>query len=649
MSTRYLLLAVLATAFCAGAARHEPYDRSRVFWDQASICTPLPGTSYGRVIELPDGRLFIVGHNSKGVESAFSSDGGRTWTTPERIIAPEAGWKWVNPDPVQISDGTILLGLNHWPDRHDPQNSPYSIDVIRSTDNGETWSEPTRIFTVSHVGTGGNWEPFFLELPSGEIHCYFSLEFYNSGDQEIMMARSFDKGFTWTEAKRVSYREHHRDGMPVALITDNGEIVVSIEDNGQPGYGGFRATTFRCKLEENWANDMWINGGSPNRSLMLVNAADLKYISAGPYMRKLPDGEIIASWMGEKESTKDMGLERYNHFVAVGDADARNFKGANTSFYIPEGGRGTWGSVTPDSQGNIYGVAEIAGDGLTSGVGIIKGKLRRGFEAAWGTPVLDASFKKDPYTSENGRQLTLGSQTGNRLEMDFLYDNENLYFYLFAQDKEILLDEPIDKDGIFLSLDVAGCCDSYPQEGMFKFFFGANGEITLRRGNANKWQTEEPAPESVRMEKKVGRTYYMMECAIPWSVLGEQGAPESSRVMRINVQQRDRRARKLLNEKIPDAADRSSWTWPEFRLLEDAGVEAPAADRQKLRFGIEGRTVSVKGIADADIQPIIEIYTTSGLKVVAGRGTLTVPEAGIYVMRATFASGKSLQSLEAVK
>ena len=92
--------------------------------------------------------------------------------------------------------------------------------------------------------------------------------------------------------------------------------------------------------------------------------------------------------------------------------------------------------------------------------------------------------------------------------------------------------------------------------------------------------------------------------------------------MRINVQQRDRRARKLLNEKIPDAADRSSWTWPEFRLLEDAGVEAPAADRQKLRFGIEGRTVSVKGIADADIQPIIEIYTTSGLKVVAGRGTL---------------------------
>ena len=57
------------------------------------------------------------------------------------------------------------------------------------------------------------------------------------------MCRSFDKGLTWTDPVRVSYREGSRDGMPVPILTDNDEIVVIVEDNGHPGYHGFRATT----------------------------------------------------------------------------------------------------------------------------------------------------------------------------------------------------------------------------------------------------------------------------------------------------------------------------------------------------------------------------------------------------------------------
>ena len=38
----------------------------------------------------------------------------------------------------------------------------------RSTDNGVTWSEPVSVYQ------GVNWEPYLLELSSGEIHCYFT-------------------------------------------------------------------------------------------------------------------------------------------------------------------------------------------------------------------------------------------------------------------------------------------------------------------------------------------------------------------------------------------------------------------------------------------------------------------------------------------
>ena len=52
------------------------------------------------------------------------------------------------------------------------------------------------------------------------------------------MCRSFDKGLTWSEPVRVCYRAGTRDGMPSAILTPAGEIVVIVEDNGQPGATG---------------------------------------------------------------------------------------------------------------------------------------------------------------------------------------------------------------------------------------------------------------------------------------------------------------------------------------------------------------------------------------------------------------------------
>ena len=110
--------------------------------------------------------------------------------------------------------------------------------------------------------------------------------------------------------------------MPVPILTDNNEIVVIIEDNGWGnGYNGFRATTVRTTLDDNWSN--WIPRNNNNREMIFANAADKTFISAAPYIRKLGKDETIASWQGDRGERKGMGEDRYEMSVGVGDAEGK--------------------------------------------------------------------------------------------------------------------------------------------------------------------------------------------------------------------------------------------------------------------------------------------------------------------------------------
>ena len=573
-------IAAITTSFTIQAVYHEPYERSRIYWDQSTRVDAMGWSgNYGRMVQLLDGRLMIVGRYRPGLAYTISTDYGKTWSNPTNIVSHPSGFEYGSPDFTQLADGTILVGLNPRPREPYSEERKFGIRVMRSTDLGKTWEGPIFVFDAEYYRGDGCWEPSFLQLPSGEVQCYFSVEVKDCGDQEIMISRSFDNGLTWGPAERVCYRKGYRDGMATAIITDAQEIVGIIEDFGHMNaIWSPRATTFRCSLESNWSS--WVDGGSSNRQMIFANAADKEHNSAAPYIRKLPNGETMASWMGNSDGRVTTEIDKYPLFVAVGDADARNFKAVSPAFYRTEEQFANWGSIAYADDGYVYAMANYGTYGGGCTLGLIKGRPVKTFEAGYGTPALDANPKKDPYLYELGRQLTMGSQTGNRCELDFLYDKDNFYLYAYCSDAEIRLDEPIDKDGLFFWLDVRGLSDTHPQEGIFKFFFGADGTISMRRGLNNKWQAEEFNPEGLKVEKKVGKTYYIMEIAIPWTLLGETQAPTDGREMRLNVQLRDRREKKLLLEKIPDTTDRSSWTWPGLRLLPnpDSGIEAPEGD-----------------------------------------------------------------------
>ncbi len=101
------------------------------------------------VIELPDGRLLCMLRPC--MCQMISSDKGRTWSKPVRLLRGEA------PSLVLTSDNVLLCGHRERPG--------VRTGVILSADFGKTWSPPRMI------DFAGGAYPSFIELDDGRILC----------------------------------------------------------------------------------------------------------------------------------------------------------------------------------------------------------------------------------------------------------------------------------------------------------------------------------------------------------------------------------------------------------------------------------------------------------------------------------------------
>jgi len=408
-------LCLLATTALSRTVKHIQDSYPRIFWDINTQQEIFPHGNYARIINLLDGKLIAVAEAGGGISCRYSKDGGQTWTPPQLIVRSADKVPYAVPDIIQLSDGTIIVGYNPRPSQPPSEDRKFGIRVVRSIDNGATWSDPIYVYDASHLFCDGCWEPSFLELPGGEVQLYFANEnnFRTSDEQEISMCRSFDKGKTWSDPVRISYRAGYRDGMPVAILTENNEIVVIIEDNGQPGRNGFRATTVRSSLCDNWSQ--WADASSINRQIIFADETDKTFISAAPYLRKLKNGYTIASWQGDKGQRAGMGEKHYDMFVAVGDKDARNFRGITEPFMLPVEMHALWNSVAVSDNGDVFAIASIGGNGKPNAISIIKGSVIDNFHVGYGKP-------------DGTDQIVMGTKSRKRSYLDFWYDKNKLYF-----------------------------------------------------------------------------------------------------------------------------------------------------------------------------------------------------------------------------
>ena len=257
---------------------------------------------YVRIKQLFDGSFIMLYNelkNSDGVRMLRSED-GYSWGEYSTVFAPTETKRYANPEAIVLKNGDILC-CAAWrivPD-YLTDNSKGGIEIKRSSDNGRTWSEEQLVFT------GLTWEPYFLQLRSGELQLYwtnttrYNLPNGNNTSTGTAMLRSFDNGYTWTGDPHVPYSgqvvakqatecydgvQFYTDQMPVAIELQNGTIALSLESRLDRKGNCYISMAYS---DDNWAESIPLDGEGPADKLTNMNRG------GGPYLAQFPSGETV--------------------------------------------------------------------------------------------------------------------------------------------------------------------------------------------------------------------------------------------------------------------------------------------------------------------------------------------------------------------
>lgn len=346
MNRLKLLLALVLFPLCAPAAAPVPIAPTvAIEWDRASARAVFPG-GYGRVRQLRSGDLMLVYSHGTAALASTSRDRGVTWEPPVKVAEHE-GWFDTNSELIELDNGWLVYGLNSRPTRANEGKLPYVIRTLISRDGGRSWGDERDVFVGGKIFGDGCWEPAFLQLPSGELQLYFANEapYPASEEQEISLARSFDRGLTWSAPEMIAFRRGKRDGMPVpVLLEDSQTIVCAIEDDGFDGE--FKPVTIRTSLEANWS-DGPVLADDPRRAGALAAevALDAAVYAGAPYLAQLASGETLLV----VQSAEGRSADRKHTLpvVYVSAREARDFTRPTSPFnWLPAEAAAEWNSLT---------------------------------------------------------------------------------------------------------------------------------------------------------------------------------------------------------------------------------------------------------------------------------------------------------------
>jgi hypothetical protein len=201
------LKVVSRVTIAAGAPRHRAFPGMEKLRNGDLLVAYREGTDHWKT---SDGQVKLV----------RSRDGGKTWSAPSTVLAAPGKNYGTHSGIAQLSDGTLLLpALNYEPDHpwgpefrsfnaQDGSTGPRRITsyILRSTDNGQTWSEP-QAPDVDGLQTDFWWNPYgkILQLPDTETVLWpITRQKRGEAFWRTGLLVSKDLGRTWTSYRNMA-------------------------------------------------------------------------------------------------------------------------------------------------------------------------------------------------------------------------------------------------------------------------------------------------------------------------------------------------------------------------------------------------------------------------------------------------------------
>jgi BNR repeat-like domain len=162
---------------------------------------------------------------------ARTADGGRSWSSPAAIYS---GNDEAQNNQLLMTAGGVLLDVfvegSSLPGTPHPPPLPVKIRVVRSTDQGTTWSTPTDAvnFTYTNAvdpGTGAQLRFFGQDVTAASAgNAVYVAWFENHTDfSTVLLARSEDAGLHWRAPQRV-VREKAEAFLPALAVAGDGTV-----------------------------------------------------------------------------------------------------------------------------------------------------------------------------------------------------------------------------------------------------------------------------------------------------------------------------------------------------------------------------------------------------------------------------------------
>lgn len=226
------------------------------------------------------------------------------------------GWE----SPIRLKSGELLVGFNagywHWSPptpfmlnldslkQFRAMGMPAEIDaprggrimLIRSKDNGATWSRPQTLIDTE----SDDRHPSFLELPGGTVLCsFFSYGNEINNDCMSWVIRSTDVGKTWSKPVRLkSHLLNEETDGPMVLAKD-GSIYACVDGGATPGGLSQAAVLRSVDKGKSWKAISSVKSDHELSETTITELPDGRFV----FMAR-PEGDIAWSDDGCKTWTK---------------------------------------------------------------------------------------------------------------------------------------------------------------------------------------------------------------------------------------------------------------------------------------------------------------------------------------------------------